>query len=73
MLEKQFNFTQTDSKIIERIIEDDNVAINHMVLDDQIFARTLFKLKCIYDCCQRSGISKVKRTGRAYIFFREYN
>ena len=32
MLEKQFNFTQTDSKIIERIIEDDNVAINHMVL-----------------------------------------
>ncbi|MGI6554554.1 MAG: cupin domain-containing protein [Bacillota bacterium] len=32
MLEKQFNFTHTDSKIIERIIEDENVGINHMVL-----------------------------------------
>lgn len=32
MLEKQLNFTKTDTKIIEKIIEDDNVGINHMVL-----------------------------------------
>jgi len=32
MLEKQFNFTKTDTKIIERLIEDENLAINHMVL-----------------------------------------
>lgn len=31
-IEKQFLFQKTDSKIIERIIDDDNVNINHMVL-----------------------------------------
>ncbi len=33
MIETQFTFTLTDSKIIERIIEDDHVAINHIVLN----------------------------------------
>lgn len=33
MLERKFDFTLTNSKIIERIIEDENVAINHMVLN----------------------------------------
>ncbi|HHW92416.1 MAG TPA: hypothetical protein GX735_06980 [Firmicutes bacterium] len=32
MIEKKFSFTLTDRKHIERILEDDNVAINHMVL-----------------------------------------
>lgn len=32
MIEKRYNFTQTDSKLIERIIEDEHVGINHMVL-----------------------------------------
>jgi quercetin dioxygenase-like cupin family protein len=32
MLENTFNFTLSNTKIIERIIEDDNVGINHMVL-----------------------------------------
>ena len=32
MIEKQFQFQQVNSKIIERIIDDDNVNINHMVL-----------------------------------------
>lgn len=32
MVEKQHIYTVTDSKIIERLIEDDNVGINHMVL-----------------------------------------
>lgn len=32
MIEKQYNYTITDTKTIERIIEDENVAINHMVL-----------------------------------------
>lgn len=32
MIEKTYPYTQGDSKIIERIIEDDNVAINHMIL-----------------------------------------
>jgi len=33
MVEKRFEFAKTDSKVIERIIEDDNVAINHMVFN----------------------------------------
>ena len=32
MIEKLYNFTKTDSKVVERLIEDDNVGINHMVL-----------------------------------------
>lgn len=32
MIEKRYSFTQTDSKLIERLIEDDNVGINHMIL-----------------------------------------
>lgn len=32
MIETVLNFAKTDSKIIERLIEDDNIAINHMVL-----------------------------------------
>lgn len=33
MIEKTYNFTKTLEKIIERIIDDENVAINHMVLN----------------------------------------
>lgn len=32
MIATVYNFTQTDSKTIERILEDDNVGIIHMVL-----------------------------------------
>lgn len=32
MIETIYKFTQTDSKVIEPILEDDNVGINHMVL-----------------------------------------
>lgn len=32
MIEKVYNFTQTDEKIVERLVDDDNVNINHMVL-----------------------------------------
>lgn len=32
MLEKRFNFEKTDGKIIEKIVADENVNINHMVL-----------------------------------------
>jgi len=32
MVEKNHPFTVTDSKIIEKLIEDDHVAVNHMVL-----------------------------------------
>jgi quercetin dioxygenase-like cupin family protein len=32
MIETKYAFTLTDSKHIERILEDDNVGINHMVL-----------------------------------------
>jgi quercetin dioxygenase-like cupin family protein len=32
MVEKQYSFTQSDGKVIERILEDDNAAINHMIL-----------------------------------------
>lgn len=32
MVETLHNFTLTDGKLIERILEDDNVGINHMVL-----------------------------------------
>ena len=33
MVEKTYNFTRTSGKIIERIIDDENVAINHMILN----------------------------------------
>ena len=32
MIEKKFNFSQTNIKLIERILEDENIGINHMVL-----------------------------------------
>jgi len=32
MIEKEYIYKLTDSKIVERIISDDNVDINHMVL-----------------------------------------
>jgi quercetin dioxygenase-like cupin family protein len=32
MIEKNYTYTRTENKVIERIIEDENVAINHMVL-----------------------------------------
>ena len=32
MVEKQHLYTVSDKKVIERLIEDDNVGINHMVL-----------------------------------------
>jgi quercetin dioxygenase-like cupin family protein len=32
MIEKVYNYTITNDKIIEKIIEDDNVGINHIVL-----------------------------------------
>lgn len=32
MVEKLFSFTQTDEKVIERIISDENLDLNHMVL-----------------------------------------
>ena len=32
MIEKKYSYTLTESKKIERIISDDNVDINHMVL-----------------------------------------
>ena len=32
MIEKQVIYTLSQEKVIERVIEDDNVAINHMIL-----------------------------------------
>jgi quercetin dioxygenase-like cupin family protein len=32
MIENKFTFTFADQKLIERVIEDDNVAINHIIL-----------------------------------------
>lgn len=32
MVEKQYLCTKSDTKVIERILEDDNAAINHMIL-----------------------------------------
>ncbi|MCX8159304.1 MAG: cupin domain-containing protein [Candidatus Saccharicenans sp.] len=32
MIEKIYSFTRTDDRVIEKIIADDNLAINHMVL-----------------------------------------
>lgn len=32
MVEKQYVFAQSDEKVIERVLEDDNAAINHMIL-----------------------------------------
>ncbi len=32
MIEKKYMYTLSDSKVIERIVSDDNVDINHMIL-----------------------------------------
>lgn len=32
MIEKQIKYTVSQEKVIERLIEDDNVGINHMIL-----------------------------------------
>lgn len=32
MLEKLYNFTRPEEKIIEKIVDDENVVLNHMVL-----------------------------------------
>jgi quercetin dioxygenase-like cupin family protein len=32
MIEKTYNFSETDKKIVERLVDDDNLNINHMVL-----------------------------------------
>lgn len=32
MLEKQYNFNESDIKLIEKIVDDENVNINHMIL-----------------------------------------
>ena len=32
MIEQKFDFTVSESKVIERVISDDNVDINHMIL-----------------------------------------
>lgn len=34
MLEKLFSYTKSDAKTIERIVDDENVGINHMVLNN---------------------------------------
>lgn len=33
MIEKTYNFTRTSDKLIEKVMADDNLAINHMVLN----------------------------------------
>lgn len=33
MIEKTYNFTRTEDRVIEKIVADDNLAINHMVLN----------------------------------------
>lgn len=32
MLEKQYKFSELDIKLVERIVDDENVNINHMIL-----------------------------------------
>ncbi len=32
MIEKTYDFSLTDTKIVERLVDDDNLNINHMVL-----------------------------------------
>ncbi|MDD4570827.1 MAG: cupin domain-containing protein [Tepidanaerobacteraceae bacterium] len=32
MIEKNYNFNKTDKKIVERIVDDENINLNHMVL-----------------------------------------
>jgi quercetin dioxygenase-like cupin family protein len=32
MIEKTYNFSLTDTKMVERLVDDDNLNINHMVL-----------------------------------------
>lgn len=32
MVEKQYNFNKSDIKLIERVVDDENININHMIL-----------------------------------------
>ena len=42
MIEKQYVFTQTNTKLIERVLKDDNAGINHMVLQREIHFLNIF-------------------------------
>lgn len=33
MIEKTYNFTRTEDRVIEKIVADDNLALNHVVLN----------------------------------------
>ncbi len=48
MIEKLYDFTRTDSKVVERIIDDDHININHMVLRKGEFLPEHFSNSNVY-------------------------
>jgi quercetin dioxygenase-like cupin family protein len=56
-IEKTLAFTQTESKIVERIIEDQNVGINHMVLRKGEALPEHFTNSNVYMIVVRGGIT----------------
>jgi quercetin dioxygenase-like cupin family protein len=57
MIEKQVNYTISQQKVIERIIEDDNVAINHMVLRHSEALPEHFANSNVYMIVARGGVT----------------
>jgi len=57
MIEKIYNFTKTDSKVVERLIEDDNVGINHMVLRKGELLPEHFSNSHVYVVVVRGAVS----------------
>ncbi len=57
MVEKLYNFTSTDSKVVERIVDDDHVNINHMVLRKEEFLPEHFSNSNVYMIVVRGTVS----------------
>ncbi len=56
-IEKGYSFTKTDTKIVERIVEGEHVAINHMVLRRQEFLPEHFSNSNVYMIVVRGTLS----------------
>lgn len=57
MIEKRYAYTLADSKTIEKVIEDDHVAINHIVLGQGDSLPEHYSNSNVYMTVIRGGIS----------------
>lgn len=57
MIEKNFGFTESDAKLIEQIIHDENVIINHVILGHGDSVPTHYSNSNVYQVIIRGAIT----------------